>query len=83
MTPSPRLRPWPASRYPAAMVDDIDIYRSARLLIDQDGDEAAIRAAERADAMREHGDMDGVAVWLRVLDAIRELQDEKPAGTMH
>ena len=65
------------------MPDDLDIYRSARLLIDQHGDEAAIRAAERADAMLEHGDMDGVAVWHRILDAIRELQDEKPAGTVH
>jgi hypothetical protein len=32
------------------MPDDLDIYRAARLLIDQHGDEAAIRAAERADA---------------------------------
>jgi hypothetical protein len=37
------------------MPDDIDIYRSARLLIEQHGDEAAIRAAERADAMLERG----------------------------
>ena len=33
------------------MVDDLEIYRLARLLIDQHGDEAAIRAAERADGM--------------------------------
>ncbi len=46
------------------MTSDIDIYRSARLLIDRHGDEAAIRVAERTDAMREHGDMGGVAVWL-------------------
>ncbi len=29
------------------MTDNIDIYRSARLLIDRHGDEAAIRAADR------------------------------------
>jgi hypothetical protein len=32
------------------MPDDLDTYRSARLLIDHNGDEAAIRAAEQADA---------------------------------
>jgi hypothetical protein len=42
--PSPRLHAWPASGYPAAIPEDLDIYRAARLLIDKHGDEAAIRA---------------------------------------
>ncbi len=65
------------------MPDDLDIYRSARLLIDQHGDEAAIRAAERADVMLDAGDLDGVAVWRRILDAIKQLQGDAPAGTVH
>ncbi len=33
------------------MIPYLDIYRSAKLLIDQYGDEASIEAAMRADAM--------------------------------
>lgn len=29
------------------------------------------------------GELDGRAVWLRVMEAIKELQDTKPDGTMH
>lgn len=45
------------------MIGDLDIYRSARLLIDQYGDEAPIHAAMQADAMLEKGDLEGQAVW--------------------
>jgi hypothetical protein len=50
------------------MPPDIDIYRSAKLLIDQHGDEADIEAAMKADAMLEAGDIDGQRVWMRILD---------------
>ncbi len=33
------------------MVSDLDIYRSARLLVAQHGDDAGLEAAMRADAM--------------------------------
>ncbi len=33
----------------------------------QHGDEAPIHAAMNADAMLEKGDMDGLAVWLRIV----------------
>ena len=33
----------------------------------------AIHAAMRADALLDHGDMDGVAVWKRILKAVDEL----------
>jgi hypothetical protein len=42
-----------------------------------------IRAAERADAMLDAGDLDGVATWRRILDAIKQLQGVTPAGTVH
>ncbi len=32
----------------------------------------------KADAMLEKGDMDGRAVWLRIVDAIRDMQRETP-----
>ncbi len=60
------------------MTSDLDIYRSANLLVKQHGDEAPIEAAMRADAMLEHGDMNGRAAWLRILAAVNELLDTRP-----
>ncbi len=44
------------------MVSELDIYRSANLFIKQHGDEAAIFAAQQADACLEKGDLDGKVV---------------------
>ncbi len=63
------------------MPEEIDIYRSAHLLIKQHGDDASIQAAMRADAMLEAGDMDGRAVWLRILKAVKELQATESPGS--
>ncbi len=43
-----------------AMTSDLEIYRSAKLLIDRHGDDAVIEAAMMADKMLEQGDLDGV-----------------------
>jgi hypothetical protein len=56
------------------MIDDPDILRAAKLLIDQHGGDAPIRAAQRADELLDVGDMDGAMVWRRILAAIDELQ---------
>ena len=61
----------------------IDIYRAAKLLIDQDGNTASIEAAMRADAMLDKGDLDGKAVWMQVLEAVKELQSTVPSGAVH
>ena len=60
------------------MTEEIDIYRSANLLIKQHGDEAEIFAAQQADACLEKGDLDGKVVWLAVIEAIKELQNTTP-----
>ncbi len=60
------------------MVDDLDIDRSAKLLIDQHGEEASGFAAKQADKQAEAGDMEGKAVWLRILSAVKELQQREP-----
>ena len=60
------------------VVEGIDIYRAANLFIKQHGDEAAIFAAQQADACLEKGDLDGKVVWLAVIEAIKELQDTTP-----
>ena len=60
------------------MTSDLDIYRSANELIKQFGDAADIEAAMRADEFMETGDMDGRAVWLRIVKAIEELRQREP-----
>lgn len=60
-----------------------DIYRSAKLLIDQHGADAPIHAAMRIDALMEAGDGQGVSVWKRVLMAIDELNSDAPGGKVH
>jgi hypothetical protein len=59
---------------------DPDIFRAAKLLIDRHGEDAAIRAAQRADVPLDEGDVDGALVWRRILEAIEELQRERRNG---
>ena len=61
-----------------SMIPDLDIWRSANLLVKQHGADAPIEAAMRADAMLEAGDLDGYAVWKRILRAVEELQGSAP-----
>ena len=42
------------------MTSDLDIYRSAQVLVKQHGEDAPIHAAMRADAMLDKGDLDGM-----------------------
>ena len=66
------------------VLDNLDIYRSAKALIDQHGEfEAEVHAAQRADELLEAGDMDGRRVWLRVLDAVRDIASKEPSGVVH
>ncbi|MCZ6592703.1 MAG: hypothetical protein O7B98_16390 [Alphaproteobacteria bacterium] len=63
------------------MTSEIDVYRSAHALIQQHGEAAAIEAAMKADAMLDKGDLDGYAVWKRIVKAVEELlSKERPAG---
>ncbi len=63
------------------MIPDLDIYRTANILIREHGEDAPIQAATRADTMLEKGDLEGCAVWKRVLRAAEELlSKERPPG---
>ncbi len=53
-------------------VNNFDVYRTAKLFVDKHGAEAPIHAAMKVDEMLEKGDMDGRAVWLRVVKAIEQ-----------
>ena len=63
-------------------MDDKDIWRSAHAYIKRYGDDAKIHAAMRADEMLGKGDLDGAAVWRRVIEAIGELGNTTP-GSVH
>ena len=59
----------------------LDIYRFAWLIIKLHGNQAIVVAATRADELLGRGDLEGQRVWLRIVDAIRELQSrEVPSG---
>ncbi len=62
------------------MTSDLDVYRAAHLLIGRHGDDAPIEAAMRADELMEAGDMEGEAVWLRIVKAIEELLSKERPG---
>jgi hypothetical protein len=53
---------------------------SPKLLIEQHGDDAAIRAAQRVDTLADEGDLDGAIVWRRILEAIDELMRGRTEG---
>jgi hypothetical protein len=59
---------------PWAMVSEIEIWQSAKLMVAQHGEDAFARAEERAAALKTKGDIDGWATWVRIAAAILEIQ---------
>ena len=64
------------------MIPNLEIYRAAKLLVDQHGQDAPIRAAERADELLETGDFEGAAIWRSILEAIEEMQRGPKPGEL-
>ena len=62
------------------MIPDLDIYRSAQVLVKRHGQDAPIHAAMNADAMLDKGDLEGRAVWKRILRAVGVLQRMGPVS---
>ena len=60
------------------MTADLDIWRTANLLVKQHGSEASAFAAERVEALHSAGDIEGLATWRRVLPAIEALKRDAP-----
>ena len=61
------------------MTSELDIYRSAQVLIRQYGENAPGRAARQAADFKTKGDDQGHAVWLRIQAAAVELlKRERP-----
>ena len=65
------------------MIPEIDIWRVASLMLRRYGDEALAEGTKRAEELADDGDLGGVAVWLRVIDAIAQLLNTTPPGPVH
>ncbi len=65
------------------MTQEIDIWRSAAMLVKHHGDEAPIHAAMRADELLDAGDIDGQRVWLRILSVVKEQQRDRGDEALH
>ena len=62
---------------------DLDIYRTAAIIVKEHGEDAATHAAMRADELIEAGNTEGRTVWLRVLAAVKDLMTTEPEGPLH
>ena len=65
---------------------DLDIYRTANVLVKEYGaEQALLMAAKRADALLDFGDIDGQRVWKGVLRAVENLtrQERKPGESVN
>ena len=60
------------------MISDLDIWRAAQVMVKGYGDGAATEAAKRADEFLDQGNLDGKRLWMRIMQAIEELQRERP-----
>ena len=57
---------------------DLDIYRTASVLIREHGEDAALEAAQRVDEWLDKGETGPYLVWKCVLAAAKEIQREEP-----
>ena len=66
-----------------AMISEIDIWRAASLMLKRYGEKALEESAERADELFAEQDLDGAAVWRRIIDAVGQLANTTPSGRLH
>ena len=65
------------------MIPELDIWRVANLMLNRYGNDATAEGTKRAEELAANGDLGGVAVWLRVIDAVRQLAITTPPGPVH
>ena len=63
------------------MTESVDIYRAAKILVDQHGDNAPTQALKRARELAVAGDADGASVLSLVAAACRELLKTDRGGS--
>jgi hypothetical protein len=63
------------------VIQEIDIWRVAVLMVNRYAGDAEANAERRADKVETEGDQAGAAIWRRVTAAIEQLTDL--TGTLH
>jgi hypothetical protein len=61
-------------------MEEIDIWRAAKQMLDRYPDGAEMAAAQRADKAYEEGDMFNFNLWRRITKAVGELLRQKPSS---
>ena len=56
------------------MIENLDLYRVAKMLVDEHGEDAATYAAMRADILLADGRTEAATVWKGIMVAVEELQ---------
>jgi hypothetical protein len=56
------------------MIEDLDIYKSAKIYVDQYGEEALSKAMQRVEMYRESGNDDAMVIWNKIVDAIQWME---------
>lgn len=62
------------------MISDRDIYSAANLMVKRHGEDAATQAAMRADVLGSANDFDGQREWIRIMEAVQQLQRTRAPG---
>ncbi len=63
------------------MTPNLDIWCGAPIIIEKYSEDARVHAAMRADELLEADDLDGYAVWKRILRAVEELMPHARIGS--
>ena len=64
---------------------DLDICRSANILLKLYGAESVFIASKGADALLDRGDVQGCSAWVRIAKAVTDLERKQPgkADSVH
>jgi hypothetical protein len=62
------------------ILSEVEIWKSARLMIARFGDRARVRAQMRAEACNSRADIDAWVKWMRIAATIIELENGTPHG---
>jgi hypothetical protein len=65
------------------MIPEIDIWRAANLMLKRYGENAEPESAARVDELAADGDLNGAAVWRRIMDTFAELANTTPSGPVN
>ena len=65
------------------MIPEIDIWRAADLMLKRYGEKALEESAARVDELAADGDQEDAVTWRRITDAVGQLANTTPPGTVH